>query len=115
MDGTSIRCTCTRRRSPPSRRASGTCSSSSRRSRRTMSGGHWTKADVRSSNPDVNTEMFRKVNAGEGPHRPTDAGGARGRNNYEYGQPFLPLIPVSRLGEPEEIAAPSVNDGQYMI
>ena len=27
-------------------------------------------------------------------------------------QSFLPLIPVNRLGEPEEIAAPSVNDGQ---
>ena len=30
-------------------------------------------------------------------------------------QSFLPLIPVNRLGEPEEIAAPSVNDGQYML
>jgi hypothetical protein len=28
-------------------------------------------------------------------------------------QSFLPLIPVNRLGEPEEIAAPSVNNGQY--
>jgi hypothetical protein len=30
-------------------------------------------------------------------------------------QSFLPLIPVNRLGEPEEIGAPSVNDGQYMV
>ena len=57
--------------------------------------------------------MFRKINAGEGPLVLLMLVVLGAGTIVNTAQSFLPLIPVNRLGEPEEIAAPSVNDGQY--